>query len=84
MRFALFQIQGELYHLQGPLENQSGQSPVFAQVWFYDAQYEADIRHGRDPKLHLPTLNTLTEMLQHVNPFFLFIKLRRRDWSRLQ
>jgi hypothetical protein len=30
MGFALFQIQRELYHLQGLLENQSGQSPVFA------------------------------------------------------
>ena len=69
LRFAPFQIQGELYHLQGPLQNSTGQAPVFAQVWFHDPQYGADVRQQRDPKLHLPTLNALTEMLREVNPY---------------
>ncbi|KAN0072880.1 hypothetical protein V8E54_008994 [Elaphomyces granulatus] len=30
--FRPFQIQGELYHLQGPLENEPGVAPSFAQI----------------------------------------------------
>jgi hypothetical protein len=31
-----FQIQGELYHLQGPLNPQASGEPVYAQYFIYD------------------------------------------------
>ncbi|KAN0070675.1 hypothetical protein V8E54_011544 [Elaphomyces granulatus] len=31
-----FQIQGELYHRQGPLESRPGVAPTYAQVWFHE------------------------------------------------
>jgi hypothetical protein len=34
--FRPFQIQGELYHLLGPIENEPGVAPAFSQIWIHD------------------------------------------------
>jgi hypothetical protein len=39
-----FQIHGELFHYQGPLEPGPQQAPTFAQLFFYDPDYATDIR----------------------------------------
>src|SRR5882762_5255212 len=44
-----FQIQGELFHLQGPLENDPAVPPVFSQVWFHDPEFGNNLRCERDP-----------------------------------
>ncbi|THC87618.1 hypothetical protein EYZ11_012939 [Aspergillus tanneri] len=36
---APFQIHGQIFHLQGPLLNEDGELPVFAQLWFNDSAY---------------------------------------------
>jgi hypothetical protein len=39
-----FQIHGELFHYQGPLEPGLQQVPAFAQLFFYDPDYATDLR----------------------------------------
>ena len=46
-----FQIHGELYHIQGPIEPRDGSQPQFAQLFLYDPQYAAGIRHQERPEL---------------------------------
>jgi hypothetical protein len=64
--FGPFQIQGELYHLQGPLEADNGVAPQFAQVWIYDPEYGNDVRCSRNSKLVRRTVDLLTDMLHRV------------------
>jgi hypothetical protein len=64
-----FQIQGELYHLQGPLENEPGVAPQYAQIWFYDPEYAGDVRLRRNPRLDPTTLGELTGILEEVNQY---------------
>jgi len=42
-----FQIQGQLCHLHGPLEPNTGQTPACAQVWFHDPEMGNQIRMNR-------------------------------------
>jgi hypothetical protein len=70
-----FQIHGELYHLQGPLEPSSGQQPKFSQLFLYDPQYAVEVRHNNHPELREPILHRLTSMLHEVNPFISLYKI---------
>ncbi|KAN0085441.1 hypothetical protein V8E54_001908, partial [Elaphomyces granulatus] len=67
--FRPFQIQGELYHLQGPLENEPGVAPRYAQVWIHDPDYATGQRCERDRHLDPTTLGELTGVLQDVNRY---------------
>jgi Helitron helicase-like domain at N-terminus len=77
--FVPFQIQGELFHLQGPLENDPAVAPVFAQVWFHDPEFANSLRCERDPAIDRATLGELTEVLQSVNPYIDLYKTAREQ-----
>jgi hypothetical protein len=64
-----FQIQGEMYHLHGPLENQPDVPPRNAQVYIHDPEYATDVRCGHDRELEPATVGELTTTLEAVNPF---------------
>lgn len=64
-----FQIHGELYHLQGPLTAAANDAPTFAQLYFYDPLYAAQLRQQGHPNLDLAVLQRLTNELNTVNPF---------------
>ena len=71
-----FQIQGQLCHLHGPLEPNTGQTPAGAQVWFHDPEMGNQIRMNRanrnrngDARINGSTLGRLTHMLYQCNPF---------------
>ena len=74
-----FQIHGELYHLQGPLEADSENSAQYSQLFFYDPAYAAELRHRRNQNLDLSILQELTEMLHRVNPFIPMYKTAREQ-----
>ncbi|KAN0082326.1 hypothetical protein V8E54_003624, partial [Elaphomyces granulatus] len=74
-----FQIQGELFHLQGPLENDPAVAPVFAQLWFHDPEFGNNLRCERDPAIDRATLGELTEVLQSVNPYIDLYKTAREQ-----
>ena len=64
-----FQIHGELYHLQGPLQPALHDVPQFAQLFLYDPQYAANVRFASHPDLDINILEQLTLMLHECNPF---------------
>jgi hypothetical protein len=46
-----FQIQGELYHLQGPLNPQAGNDPMYAQYFIYDLDETTRLRSAYNTNL---------------------------------
>jgi hypothetical protein len=72
-----FQIHGELFHYQGPLELGSQQVPAFAQLFFYDPEYATDLRLQYRPSLDREILYGLHEMLTEHNPFIRIYKTAR-------
>ena len=79
--FQCFQIHGVLYHMQGPLQPQVGQQPQYSQLFLYDPQYAASIRHQARPELMQSTLEQLPVMLHEINPF---ISIYKTALERLQ
>ena len=64
-----FQIHGELYHLQGPLEAPTGEAPRYAQLYFYDPVYATDTRRQANTQLDSTILRRHLDMLHEVrNP----------------
>jgi hypothetical protein len=76
-----FQIHGELFHYQGPLQPIAGKVPAFAQLFFYDPEYSTGLRIDRYPDLDRSILLKLLQMLTDVNPFIDIYKTAR---ERLQ
>ena len=72
-----FQIHGELYHLQGPLEPEAGQVARFSQLFLYDPEYAAKVRHDSHPELENNILERLTVMMHEINPFVSIYKMAR-------
>jgi hypothetical protein len=72
-----FQIHGELFHYQGPLEPGPQQAPAFAQLFFYDPDYATDFRLQHRPSLDRTILRGLHEMLTDHNPFIRIYKTAR-------
>ena len=70
---SLFQVHGELYHLQGPINNDTEQAPCYAQLYIYDSDYASDKRSTRtsNSKLNPDLIKDLTAMLHYEsdNPF---------------
>jgi len=75
-----FQIHGELYHLQGPLDAAAGQAPRYAQLYFYDPAYATDVRLRANTGLDGTVLRRLLDMLYDVrNPYIrLYLTARER------
>jgi hypothetical protein len=72
-----FQIHGELYHRQGPLNPQQNHQPQFAQLFLYDPHLAADIRQRDHMNLQSGILHALTNMLHDVNPFINIYKMAK-------
>jgi hypothetical protein len=70
----VFQIQGELYHLQGPLHPTANNTPAFAQLFFYDPDEATTTRNAQHPQLNGQLLRLLTDMLHDCNPFISLYK----------
>jgi hypothetical protein len=64
-----FQIHGQLFHYQSPLQPIAGEVPSFAQLFFYDPAYATDVRSNYHPSLDRSILLRLTEVLMDYNPF---------------
>jgi hypothetical protein len=64
----IFQVQGTVYHYQGPL---CGGIPAFAQLYFLDPQAATDIRLESQPSLKdlQPLLAELDALFRARNPF---------------
>ena len=69
-----FQIHGELYHLQGPLQPPHDGISAFAQLYFYDPAYAAQASYTSHPRLDHNFLQNLTIMLHEVYPYIAIYK----------
>jgi hypothetical protein len=72
-----FQIHGELFHFQGPLQPAPHAEPSFAQLFFYDPLFATNIRATNFPRLDRTVLLQLTDMLTDYNPFITVYKTAR-------
>lgn len=80
-----FQIHGELFHLQGPLQPAANELPQFAQLYFYDSEYATSIRGQRyGGQLSLTTLRELIDCLTVVNPFIHIYRTARERLAECQ
>ena len=76
-----FQVHGELYHLQGPLQSPHDAIPAFAQLYFYDSAYAAQARHTAHRRLVYNVLQNLTTMLHEVNPYIAIYKTAKERFD---
>jgi hypothetical protein len=80
--FTPFQIQGEMYHIQGPLEaeNQTG-TPKYAQLYIYDPLYASQMRSIRNDDVDKELILKLSEIITECNPF---VSLYRSAYDTLK
>lgn len=64
-------MHGKVYHTQGPLEPNLSQEAQYAQLFFYDPAYAADLCHQCNSTLDRTIMGDLIQMLENVNPFIL-------------
>ena len=75
-RTHMFQLQGAIYHLQGPLGTAVGIRPSYAQLFFLDPVEATQIRldhnneRSQSSSLDPSTLSTLDFLLRSQNPFY--------------
>ena len=65
-----FQIHGEIYHLQGPLNPSSGQRPRLAPLYFYDPSYAAQPCSTTNLNIKEALLRSIMEELEEVNSWY--------------
>ena len=64
-----FHIHGKMYHIQGLLEADLAKNAQYAQLFFYNPEYAANLCHQRNPTLDRQIMGNLTQMLEHYNPY---------------
>ena len=70
-----FQIHGEVFHIQGPLQYENQTRAQFAQLYFYDPEFATSLRLQQNPQtLQQSVLQRITEELLAVNPFIAIYK----------
>jgi hypothetical protein len=79
-----FQIYRQLFYFQGPLRPALYEVPSFAQLFFYDPAYAADVRANNFPHLDRTVLLRLTEMLTDCNPFITVYRTARERLATQQ
>lgn len=70
--------------MQGPLVPNTPESAQYAQLFFYNPAYAANLRHQRNQNLDLGILRDLTDMLHDVNPFISIYKTAREQLQELE
>lgn len=77
----VFRIQGELYHLHGPIVPDQGYDPKFNQLYFYDDQYAVEEMDRRNKNCRNNVLLDLLQLLKECNPL---LHLYQSAYERLQ
>ncbi|CEP10123.1 hypothetical protein, partial, partial [Parasitella parasitica] len=63
-----FQIQGQMYHSQGPLLAGHNTQPKYVQLYILDPQYAASVRSLNNNELDREIIEGLTTVLNECNP----------------
>jgi hypothetical protein len=72
-----FQIQGELYYLQGPLNLQAGRKLIYAQYFIYDLDKISRRRLTRNTEFSQLLLRELDVIIYQFNPYYRIFKTAR-------
>jgi hypothetical protein len=78
-----FQIQGELYHLQGPLNPQAGNDPMYAQYFIYDPDKATRLRSAYNTNLSQSLLRELDVMIRQFNLHYRIFQTARKVLSEI-
>ena len=69
----IFQLQGSIYHMQGPMVATADRTPLFTQLYFLDPQQANEARLTNMPQLRLRGLSGLLQrldgLLRNRNPY---------------
>jgi hypothetical protein len=78
-----FRIQGSMYHRIGSLLPSAGFDPQFAQIYFYDTDFEkqVEIRSKIFPDLDRDIISGIQIALQASHPYIQFFKTARDLWN---
>ena len=63
----IFHVHGEVYHLQGPLDNADGTTPQYAQLFIYDPEFASEKRIEAFGGLDAQIIRRLSLMLHGTN-----------------
>jgi len=76
-----FRVQGSAYHRITPISPEPGFSPQYAQIYFTDPQYQANMRRSVFSQLREPLLERLQEMLMRECPFAQTFEMARQRFA---
>jgi hypothetical protein len=76
-----FQIQGELYYLQDPLNSQAGNNPIYAQYFIYDPDKATRLRFIRNTNLSQSLFRKLNAIIRQFNPHYRIFQITREMLS---
>ena len=69
----VFKLHGQLYHFVPDLIAHDDKVPKFLQLYFYDAQYEKDLRSNLFPEIRPDVISLLMEIMDR-NPYAQFFR----------
>jgi hypothetical protein len=78
-----FRIQGCMYHRIGSLLPMMGSDPQFAQIYFYDTDFQKqlELRSTIFPDLDKDLISGIQKALQESHPYIQFFKTARNIWN---
>jgi hypothetical protein len=85
-----FQIHGELFHYQSPLQPNTQETPAFAQLFFYDPSYATEARRLQHPHAYSTrnsiqrSLDSCYSYLRTIIRLSIYIKLLGSDLRLLR
>jgi hypothetical protein len=78
----VFKLHGELRHNHGSLIPNEGQTPSYAQLYFYEPDVAFQHRHERNKdRVNATTLSALQEIMLEFNPF---VRIYKQAMTRLR
>jgi hypothetical protein len=78
-----FQIQGELYHLQSPLNPQADNDLMYAQYFIYDPDKATRLRSTHNTNLSQSFFRELDAIIRQFNPYHRIFQTVREMLSEI-
>ena len=78
-----FRLQGQMYHIAGPLlPTEENESPSYAQIFFQDPDYDqVNRRHELFPNLNTDILHSIQDIMERYNPFVHLFQHAHEIWK---
>src|ERR1700735_1404002 len=63
-----FRIQGQVYHVSGPLHPTDGEAPAYGQLYILDQDEATEVRMANNSELQRQLTLELGQLLRQINP----------------